>query len=100
MYKFLARCTTAYGGVNHGVTGSIHVCNSPHPYPDCALAEDGSQEFVCPVAAAVGQLECVGEPELCNGRRDCSGAEDEDPVMCLFYRVVSRTLRHLHNSIV
>ena len=21
VYKFLARCTTAYGGVNHGVTG-------------------------------------------------------------------------------
>ena len=25
VYKFLAQCTTAYGGVNHGVTGNICV---------------------------------------------------------------------------
>ena len=55
----------------------------------CPLAADGRPQFRCPLTRH--QDICIDDYQMCNGRKDCLKNEDEDPVMCMFYRVVSST---------
>ena len=56
---------------------------------ECPTAKDGQPEFYCPTPDKMGNWRCIDDFQLCDGVRHCPNGEDELPVSCLFYRVVS-----------
>lgn len=52
----------------------------------------------CPLSKMDAKVPCVKLRALCDDVRDCPKGEDEDPVSCLFFKMVSKSsslLRHL-----
>ena len=56
----------------------------------CPVSEDGVETFPCPLATR-DNFRCIDEHEVCNGRNDCPGNEDEVGVICMYYNIVSKT---------
>ena len=68
-------------------------------FPECPTAKDGQAEFYCPTPDKLGNWRCIDDFQLCDGVRHCPNGEDELPVSCLFYRVVSiHQLAQLHQN--
>ncbi|CAG7724924.1 unnamed protein product [Allacma fusca] len=53
---------------------------------ECPPTPDGAQEFFCPKPAPDGRWLCVDDHELCDGVKHCPNADDESPLVCMFYK--------------
>jgi hypothetical protein len=56
----------------------------------CGNAEDGRRRVPCASRDGDGNISCIDDFQLCNGRVDCAQGEDEDRRQCMFYKVVSK----------
>ncbi|XP_046571628.1 uncharacterized protein LOC124279794 [Haliotis rubra] len=66
----------------------------------CERSANGLRKYRCPTLDQYGNIRCIDDNSLCNHVPDCPEGEDEQPSLCLFYKVIDRDLKALFDFIV
>ncbi|XP_048240055.1 uncharacterized protein LOC125373176 isoform X1 [Haliotis rufescens] len=69
-------------------------------YSPCERSANGLRKYRCPTLDQFGNIRCIDDNSLCNHVPDCPEGEDEQPSLCLFYKVIDRDLKALFDFIV
>jgi len=70
--------------------------------PECPTNERTNAGFPlipCPSKDAYGRYPCVDDTQLCDGRNQCPGAEDENAMDCMFLKANKKYINILQDAI-
>ncbi|XP_055338669.1 uncharacterized protein LOC129588474 isoform X2 [Paramacrobiotus metropolitanus] len=55
---------------------------------DCHPNDESVTKATCPTLDRRGRYRCITSSMLCDGKRHCPNGEDENDLMCMFYKLV------------